>query len=259
MKRFLYSIFITSSLLFSQEKIPAISLNEQPLEVDQLIHIDDFGTLFYSIGNTFYKKEPHQNYNYSNVQLGNISSANAFNPLKINLFYKNFNTVIILDNRLSEIHKIDFNTIQPHKNVTHISPGAENTLWIFDQNTQQLELFDYKTNKARATTMPVESKVLDLTSNYNYSWLLTEKFLYTYNYFGSTISKIKNDGFSDIAEDNGHLIIQKEQDLYFLAKETSQLIPIHLPEMLIKQFLLTNESLYIYSDETLHQFQLKIR
>lgn len=259
MKSLLYISFLFSMTLFSQERVTTESLSTIPFEADQLTHIDNFGTLFYTVGSTFYKKEPDQNYDYSNVQLGTITSANAFNPLKINLFYKNFNTVVILDNRLSEIYKIDFNRIQPYKNLTHISTGSDNTIWIFNQDQQQLELFDYKANKTRATTMPVDSEVLALTSNYNYSWLLTKEFLYTFNYFGSTISKIKNDGFSHIAEDNGNLIIQKDQRLYFLAKETTQLIPLHLPEMLIKQFLVTNESLYIYSDETLHQFQLKIR
>lgn len=259
MKRFLYCIFITASALFSQERITTEIIDVIPFEADQLTQIDNFGTLFYTVGSTFYKREANQSYDYSNVQLGSITSADAFNPLKVNLFYKNFNTVVILDNRLSEIYKIDFNGIQPYKDVTHISTGSDNTIWIFNQDAQQLELFDYKTNKTRAVTMPVESDVLDLTSNYNYSWLLTKEFLYTYNYFGSTISKIKNDGFSHIAEDNGNLIIQKDQRLFFLAKETTQLIPIHLPEMLIKQFLVTNESLYIYRDETLHQFQLKIR
>lgn len=259
MKRFLYSIFISSSLLFSQEKIETITLNEQPLKVDQLIHIDNFGSLYYTVGNTFYKKEPHQNYNYSNVQLGSITSIDAFNPLKINVFYKNFNTVLILDNRLSEIFKIDFNSIQPYKNITHISTGADNTLWIFDQNSQQLELFDYKTNTVRASAMPVNSNVLHLKSNYNYSWLLTENHLYTYNYFGSSLSKIKNDGFLHIAEDNGNLIIQKKEGLYFLAKDSNSLAAIQFPQLLIKQFSLTNETLYIYTDEKLHHFQLKIR
>lgn len=259
MKSLLYIFFLFSMVLFSQERITTEIKGTIPFNADQISHIDNFGALFYTVGNTFYKKEPNQNYNYSNVQLGSISSANAFNPLKIILFYKNFNTMVILDNRLSEIYKVDFNNIQPYKNLTHISTGSDNTIWIFNQDTQQLELFDYKTNKTRATTMPVESKVLDLKSNYNYSWLLTENFLYTYNYFGSTISKIKNDGFSHIAEDNGNLIIQRDHRLYFLAKDTTHLIPIHLPELFIKQFLVTNESLYIYTDETLHQFQLKIR
>lgn len=259
MKSLLYISFLFSIALFSQERITTEIVGTIPLKADQIIHIDNFGALFHIVGNTLYKKDPNQNYSYSNVQLGTITSANPFNTLKINLFYKNFNTVLILDNRLSEIYKIDFNAIQPYKNITHIATGSDNTIWIFNQDTQHLELFDYKTNKTRATTMPVGSKVLALTSNYNYSWLLTEKFLYTYNYFGSTIAKIKNDGFSQIVEDNGNLIIQRDQKLYFLAKDTPQLIPIHLPELLIKQFLVTNESLYIYTDETLHQFQLKIR
>ena len=259
MKSLLSIIVLFSVTLFSQEKISVTAVDEIPLKVDQLTAIDNFGTLFQITGNAFYRVEPNQTFNYSNVQLGNITSANAYNPLKINLLYKNFNTVVILDNRLSEVFKIDFNTIQPYKNVTHISTGYDSTLWIFNQDLQQLELFDYKTNKARATAMPVESNVLDLDSNYNYVWLLTEKFLYKYNYFGSTISKMENDNFINISEDNGNLIIQKKEGLYFLAKDTDQIIPVKLPELLIKQFLVTNESLYICTDDTLHHFQLKIK
>ncbi len=259
MKSFLLFILLFSATLFSQEKVTATSNDEIPFKADNLVAINNFSTYYQITGNTFYKVEPNQTVNYSNVQLGKITSATAFNPLRINLFYKNFNTVVILDNRLSEIYKIDFNAIQPYKNVTQIATGYDTTLWIFNQDLQQLELFDYKTNKARATTMPVESNVLDLVSNYNYVWLLTEKFLYTHNYFGSMINKIENDNFTNISEDNGNLIIQNKDGLSFLAKDTDHLIPIELPELLIKQFLLTNETLYIYTDETLHQFQLKIR
>lgn len=259
MRNLLFILLFASASLFSQEKISAIAVDEIPINADHFIAIDNFGTRFYTNGNTFYKKDPQHIFNYTNVQLGIITSANAFNPLKINLLYKNFNTVVVLDNRLSEVFKIDFNAIQPYKNVTHISTGYDTTLWVFNQDLQQLELFDYKTNKARATAMPVESNVLDLESNYNYVWLLTEKFLYKYNYFGSTISKMENDHFIQISEDNGNLILQKKDGLYFLAKDTEDLIRINLPEMLIKQFLLTNESLYICTDDTLHHFQLKIR
>lgn len=260
MKSLVYVLLLLfSAPLFSQERIAAAHLETRPLKADQLITIDNFGTLFYTLGNVFYKTASEGNYTYSNVQLGPITSANVFNPLKINLFYKNFNTVVVLDNRLSEIYKIDFNTIQPYKNVTHIATGYDATLWIFNQDAQQLELFDYKTNSVRATAMPVQSNVLDLKSNFNYSWLLTENYLYTYNYFGSMIAKMKNENFLRIAEDNGNLIIQTKNGLFYLAKNTNQLVPIQLPEMLIKQFLVTNETVYIYADETLHQFQLKIK
>src|SRR5690606_38794399 len=120
---------------------------------------------------------------YNNFQLGDITSVNTFNPLKINVFYRDFNTVVVLNNSLTEIFKIDFNTIQPYKNVTHISSGFDNTLWIFNQDTQNLELYDYKTNTARAKTLPIKGSVLDLKSNHDTCWLLTKNHLYVYNYF----------------------------------------------------------------------------
>jgi WD40 repeat protein len=259
MKYLIYIVLFLSLSVFGQESIEATLIKKMPLELQDIIGIDNFGDLYSINQATFQKKVKSKTITYSNVQLGNITSANAFNPLKINLFYKNFNTAIILDNRLAEIYKIDFNSKQPYKNVSHISTGYDNTIWLFNQENQQLELYDYKANTIRATTIPVQSNVLDIKSNYNYCWLLTENGLYTYNYFGSVISKLKNEGFTKIAEDNGNLILKTETQLYYLAKETNVLIPIKLPELLINRFLLTNETLYIYDGETLHQFQLKFK
>ena len=53
--------------------------------------------------------------------LAACTSADAFNPLKVNLFYKDFNTIAILDNRLAEVFKVDFNSQQPLRLITHVS------------------------------------------------------------------------------------------------------------------------------------------
>jgi len=257
MNLFKYILIFLSLSAFGQQSIQATFVKKTPLNSEKIVGIDNFGNSYTINQATFQKEEKNNTLTYSNVQLGNITSANAFNPLKINLFYKNFNTGIILDNRLAEIYKIDFNSRQPYKNVSHISTGYDNTLWVFNQDNQQLELYDYKSNTIRATTIPVQSNVLDMVSNYNYCWLLTENYLYIYNYFGSVITKLKNEGYNAIAEDNGNLVIESDGKLLYLAKETSHLIPIKLPELLINRFLLTNETLYIYDGELLHQFQLK--
>ncbi len=258
MKSISYILCLLSLSVFSQESIVATFIKKVPMESQRLIGIDNFGS-FYSIDHaTFQKKEGIQTQTYTNVQLGTISSANVFSPLKINLFYKHFNTAIILDNRLAEIYRIDFNLKQPYRNVTHVSTGYDNTLWIFNQDNQQLELFDYKADKVRATTLPVESDVLAMTSNFNYCWLLTKNNLYVYNYFGSLMKKVKNDGYSGIIENGGNLILKKDNQLYYLKDNSVNPILIKLPILLINQFLLTNETLYIYDGEILHQFQLKI-
>ena len=254
-----YILCFLSLTAYGQEAIEATFINKIQLGSEAPIGIDNFGGIYTTNRTTFSKKEKDKTLTYSNMQLGNITSANAFNPLKINLFYKNFNTAIILDNRLAEIFKIDFNTKQPYKNVSHISTGYDNTLWVFNQDNQQLELFDFKAEKVRATSIPVQSNVLDMKSDYNFCWLLTQNYLYTYNYFGSVLSKLKNEGYSEIAENNGNLIIKSNNKLFYLAKDTANPIPVKLPELLINRFLLTNETLYIYDGETLHQFQLKIK
>lgn len=259
MKQFLFIFLFSISSLFSQEVVEAKLISSIDISLQSIVGIDNFGILYVVNGNVFHKIDKDKDITYSNIQLGNISSADAFNSLKINLFYKKFNTAIILDNRLAEVYKIDFNTVQPYKNVSHISTGYDNTLWIFNTDLQQLELFDYKINKVRAVTMPVESNVLDIQSNFNFCWLLTEQYLYKYNYFGSVISKTPNEGITDIAEDNGNLVIKKNGKLVYNKKDSELYLPIALNGLLINQFLVTNETLYIYDSKKLHQYQLIIK
>ena len=246
-----------SITVYSQDSISLVTKQKRDLTVSKIIGIDNFGTEYYVNNNIFYKKTPDAIINYSNVQLGNLTTVNTYNPLKIVLFYQDFNTVIILDNRLAEVFKIDFNTTQPYRNISHVSVGNDNTIWVFNRDIQQLELYDYKLKQVRATTLPVTSEVLDLKSNYNYCWLLTENFIYKYNYFSSLIYKIKNEGYHSIAEINDSIVLQKGNELFFLDDNSQKITRLNLPELLIKQFLVTTETLYIYDSKILHEFQLK--
>ena len=243
--------------MFSQNSIETKLIKNTTLTAENLVSVNNFGATFYISNNIFYKNEDNKTLNYNNLQLGNLESANTFNPLKINLFYKDFNTLIILDNRLAEIFKTDFNTIKKYKNVSHVSTGYDNTVWIFNQDNQKLELFDYKLKTSRAQTQPVQSDVLDLKSNYNYCWLLTKNYIYTYNYFGSLIKKTKNNGYTNITINNEDLVLKKENKLYYLNKTKENPIPINLPNLIINQFFVTNETLYIYTQKKLQKFHLK--
>lgn len=257
MKWLNYILVFFSITVYSQDSIIPVIKQQRKLDVSKIIGIDNFGTEYYVTNNILYKKTPETTINYSNVQLGNITTVNTYNPLKIVLFYQDFNTVIILDNRLAEVFKIDFNTTQTYRNVSHVSIGNDNTIWIFNRDIQQLELYDYKLKQVRATTLPVTSEVLDLKSNYNYCWLLTENFVYKYNYFSSLLYKIKNEGYQKLAETNDNILLQRENELLYLDDKTQKILPLNLPELLIKQFLVTTETLYIYDSKILHEFQLK--
>ena len=258
MKRFTAILIFLPFALLGQEQNSIRFKDSIALNIKSLHGIDSFENLYYTTkNNSFTKKSDNNVLTYSNFQLGIITSANVFNPLKINIFYKDFNTVILLDNRLAEIAKLDFFQIQPFRNVSHVSTGFDNTLWLFNQDTQQLELFDFLLLKTKLKTVPVQSQVLDLKSDYNNCYMLTENFLYVYNYFGSLVSKLKNDGFTEIGFSKGPVVLKKENTLYRFNAETNRFTELKIPNLLIKQFLVTNESLYIYDDENLRRYQLK--
>ncbi|MBT8253377.1 MAG: hypothetical protein KJN68_05345, partial [Bacteroidia bacterium] len=130
------------------------------LNADMLVNIDSFGTIYSIDGDTFIKTQGTQNIYFSSIQLGNITSANVFNPLKFPVFYENFNTVVILDNRLAEITRVNFNDLTPFRLVTKISAGFDNAIWIYNQNTQQMELFDYLNRKTRIKSLPISGEVI---------------------------------------------------------------------------------------------------
>lgn len=259
--RYLVYFFLLFSLsVFAQDEVQVQIKDSTKIKAKSVFGVDTFGTLYYTTeNNTFNKKTKDTTITYANFQLGEITTANTFNPLKINLFYKDFNTVIILDNRLAEVFKVDFNTLQDYKNVSFVSAGYDNTLWIFNQDLQQLELYDYKANKIKQRTVPVQSDVLDLKSDYNNCYMLTEKYLYIYNYFGSLIAKYPNIGYDSMAFSKAHLVLRKENNLFLLSKNSNEIKPIEHPNLLISQFLVTNETLYIYHDEILRQYQLKLQ
>lgn len=259
MKQILTLILVLPLLVLSQETLETQLIKSSLLQVDQLISVDNFGAVYYLENNTLYKEFGQQKLNYSNFQLNQISDVNTFNPLKLALFYKQFNTVIILDNRLAEVFKIDFNVVQPYKNVSLITTGFDNTIWIFNSDLNQLELYDYKVGKSRFSTVPVTSKVMDMTSNYNFCWLLTEKFLFKYNYFGSLLSKISNNGYTNLKEFNNNIILQKENSLFLLKENQENTIALKLPDLLIKQFFVTNETLYLYDSQKVIEFKLTIK
>lgn len=258
----MYKFYCIILLLFSckisgQNTLKATVIDSFSLNAIKLHAIDLQDNLYYSSNNILYKKSNIDLQSYSNLALGDITSVNAFNPLKIIAFYKDFNTAIILDNRLAEMFKIDFSSLNSYKNISHIAPANNNSIWIFNQDEQLVELYDYKNKKVLKKTIPITSRVLNMISNYNYCWLLTEKYLYAFNYFGSIIFKLNNDGFTNLQEHHNNLILKKGNSLYLLANNGKSIQKMNLPNLLINQFFVTNQTLYIYSNETLYKYHLK--
>ena len=48
----------------------------------------------------------------------------------------------------------------------------------------------------------------------------------------------------------------KENKLFYKAKSAETIVKVKIPELLISQFFVTNETLYIYDGKNVNQYQL---
>jgi len=235
-----YLFLFLSAPVFAQQEVTLNFIKKTKLNANLIAKVDNFEKLYYTQNSRLIKKDRDKETTYSNIQLGEMTSVDAYNPLKINIFYRDFNTAVVLDNRLAEITRIDFNALTPFRNATHISTGNDNTIWLFNQDTQQLEVYDYKNNFTRFVTLPIQGEVINLVSNYNFCWALTKDYIYTYSYFGSLVSKTENEGYTQISENNENLILLKDNTLFLRVKKEVEIQPLKLPELLIKQVYFLN-------------------
>lgn len=256
MKHTLYLLLFFNCLGFSQTVLSADLVTSTPFEWDTFVGVDSFESVYFLKSNVLYKKNNKGLQNYSDLDKGAMSTVSVFNALKLALFYKDFNSVTLLDNRLADLITIDFNTISPLRTLSHISYGNDTTFWLFDSNALQLELFDYNTLKIRVRAATFQNEILALDSDYNSCWVLTEKELQCYNYMGSLISKLPQEGFTDLKLWNGILFLKKNNTIYYKLKNSDAFLMLDLPKVLVKQFFVTNQTLYIYDEEFLYHYQL---
>ena len=254
MKIFLF-ILLFPLLAWSQE----ISFVEKvDLDANQFIGYDTYNDLFYVKDQVLYKKTASNLFNYKDFQLGEIYSVDIVNPMNIAVYYQDFNTVVLLDNKLTEIERVEFNNISEFTNTSQVTIAANNSLWIFNVDLQQLELYNYRSKLKTLVSLPINGEVLSQVSNFNYCFVLTEEKIRAYNIYGSLLAEIENEDFQKIVQLNENIIALKDNTLYYIDKETREFSEIKTPEINIKDLQLTQDYLYIYDENQVQKFTITL-
>lgn len=264
MKSIYFFIFflLTFQLVLAQSLTPVSSV---PIMADRFIGIDTYKNIYSIKDRVLNKQGADGDFLFNDLQLGRITTVDIINPLRIVVFFQDTNTVIMLDNKLSEIERINFNNLPQFMNVSTATNAGNKNLWIFNVDTQQLELYNYGAKLQTVVSQPFPGKLLSQASNFNYCFTLTEKKLRAFNIYGSILNEVNSEGYEKIIQQNENLVALKENYLYYLPDfamrddEISQeMTRLELPEMEIKDLQLSNDFLYIYDGKNLHTFTLTI-
>lgn len=82
-----------------------------------------------------------EQYAYSNERLGSITSVDANNPLKLLLFYENYQTIIMLDNLLGDIGRYNLFDLG-FNDVEAVGISNDNNVWLYDPIDYKLKKID---------------------------------------------------------------------------------------------------------------------
>lgn len=260
MKSLIFFLFIFCQFGLAQSLTPNA---EVPLAADRFIGVDNFKNMYFIKDRVINKQGPEGNFLFNDLQLGRITSVDIINPLKVIAFFQDTNTVVMLDNNLNEIERINFNNLPQFMNVSTATNAGNTSLWLFNVDTQQLELYNYAAKLQTVVSQPFPGRLVSQASNFNYCFVLTEKKLRAFNSYGSILNEVDSEGYEKIIQQNENLIALKNNCLYYLpdfprrneeiSHETDQL---EVPTMEIKDLQLSNDILYIYDGKKLHTFTL---
>jgi len=231
-------------------------VEETILKADTFIGIDNYQSLYFIKDQVIFKEGNEGDFTFNDFQLGEVSSVDIINPLKIIVFYEDTNTVVMLDNRLSEIERIQFNMLPEFIHAGAVTNAGNNQLWIFNINSQELQLYNYRVNTKTSNTIPLEGEIISQKSNFNFCYLITKNSLQKFNNYGSLIYKLEPYKSSKVTHESDALIIFYENELYYIDENNLVPIKINTSEITVKDLQLSQDFLYIYNGEKLLKYSL---
>lgn len=255
--KILILLYITCSFLTVSaqgQKTNATLISQFTVDIDDFLGYDSFGFSYYIKNNVFRKTKGNEVFEYKNVSLGNITKVDILNPLKIVLFYEDFNTVILLDNQLNKMTEINFSQNNIPIVVPAIGMSTQNQLWIFNTLNQQISLFDYLKNEYKTVSTPLTEAIKYYQTDFNtFYWIDKKNYWFSCDIFGKTTALGKVPDFDRIhIIDSNSYIFSKANFLYFKDKASAGLDTFSEIEILQKSF-----DKFCYKDQILSIFTAK--
>lgn len=242
----------------SQELISSTKQNSIKIECDVFLGFDNQLNNYSIKNNILTKNSETITYQYNNLGLGKITRVDFQNPLQIVVFYKNFNTVVLLDNQLNEIKKIDFNLKSTPVTLEAVALSSQNQIWIYDSISSKIGLYNVNTDTFKWISTMLENSILYYESDYtHFYWTDVNLNLYRISIYG-TIEKLgiqsKSDSFQ--LTKNNNSIYQIDHQLYYYDLTSKSSSKIAIDEKIISKFFFRDGILSIFTQNEITNYKI---
>jgi hypothetical protein len=261
--RILFLLLITCSFsVFAQkQKLSSTSISHFKIDADEFLGYDSFGFSYQIKNNVFSKVKGNEIFEYKSISLGNITKVDILNPLKIVLFYEDFNSTVLLDNQLNKITEINFSQNNIPIVVAAIGMSTQNQLWVYNSLNQQIGLFDYLKNEYKTVSTPLTETIKYYHTDFNtFYWIDKKNNWFSCDIFGKTKVLGQIPDFDKIEILNNHqYIFSKANLLYFkdISDTNSNTISeIEVLEKTFDKFYCKDQILSIFTTKEISNYKI---
>ncbi len=255
-----FLIFQLASVFAQEQNVNAKLISNQKVDFDLFVGFDGIGNLYYINNNILFKKTENELWQYKNISLGKITKIDFQNQLKIMLYYENFNTIIVLDNQLSETQKINFSEVETPILVSATGIASQNRLWIYNSLTQQIGLFDYLKNTIHTITPSIEGAIKYYESDFNtFHWIDEKLNWYSCDVFGKikTLGKVADFDQLQIVS-NQKTVFSKGGKLFLQDRSKNSIYTIENVEKSFENFFYKDQILSIFTNQEITNYKITI-
>ncbi|MCL9771033.1 hypothetical protein NAT47_11465 [Flavobacterium sp. HXWNR69] len=253
---------ITFSLLFysliAQEFHTASKINSFTIKADTFLGFDNQKNYYSLNNNTLSKTNGKTTYQYNNLALGKITNVDFQNPLQLVVFYKTFNTVVLLDNQLNEIKKINFNSKSVPITLEAVALSSQNQIWVYDSVTSKIGLYNINSETFKWISTVLENPILSYESDYtHFYWTDLKLNLYRISIYG-TIEKLGNLPNYDAIQltKNGNSLYVLDNKMYYYNLITKSSSKIKIDEKIISNFFFKDGILSIFTQNEITNYKI---
>jgi len=201
--------------------------------------------------------------NFSNKNLGNITSVDASNSLKVLLFYKSFQQILFLDNMFSPSGSaISLNALG-YNQTTLACSSHDNGFWIFSQQNFELIRFDQNLQKIQQTGNISQLTGMEinpgfLIEQYDKVFLNdSAKGIFVFDMYGTYNKTIPLKGLHHFQISNNQIIYFIDEKLKSYNMKTLEEGEIALPDTNISDARTEKEKLYLLKQKSLDIYHVK--
>ena len=197
---------------------------------------------------------------YSNKNLGNISSVDASNPLRVILFYKDFQQIVFLDNTLSQNGSPLLLQNIGVEQASLACSSNNNGLWIFDSNNFELKRFDGNLQKTASTGNIARMQNISLSVNYiieNNNMIFLndlETGILTFDIFGTYRNTIPLKGLSSFQVNEDFITYFSDKKLKVYNRKAMEETNYPTPDSTALNTRIEKNLIYIQKENSLNIF-----